>query len=101
MINSLQFGLPESAAYVTDRKQVYFPSVSENGFSGSNGNTYVQLVLTGEDDNYILICPAFVCSSMLLTLPQQQVSIYVHLVKATTPSSLDADATHRATIIRH
>ena len=25
MINSLQFGLPESAAYITDRKQVHFP----------------------------------------------------------------------------
>ena len=38
MINSLQFGLPESAAYITDRKQVHFPSVSGNIFSSSNGN---------------------------------------------------------------
>ena len=40
MINSLQFGLPESAIYVTDRKQVHFPSVSGNIFSSSNGNKY-------------------------------------------------------------
>ena len=53
MINSLQFGLPESAAYVTDRKQVHFPSVSGNIFSSSNGNKYLKFVITGEDNNYI------------------------------------------------
>ena len=40
MINSLQFGLPQSAAYTTDRKQVCFPSVSGNIFSSSNGNKF-------------------------------------------------------------
>ena len=53
MINSLQFGLPESAAYITDRKQVHFPSVSGNIFSSSNGNKYLKFVITGEDNNYI------------------------------------------------
>ena len=53
MINSLQFGLPESAAYITDRKQVHFPSVSGNIFSASNGNKYLKFVMTGEDNNYI------------------------------------------------
>ena len=53
IIKSLQFGLPESAAYVPDRKQVHFPSVSGNMFSSSNGNTYLKLVFTGEDDSYI------------------------------------------------
>ena len=53
MINSLQFGLPESAAYITDRKQVHFPSVSGNIFSASNGNKYLKFVITGEDNNYI------------------------------------------------
>ena len=53
MINSLQFGLPESAAYITDRKQVHFPSVSGNIFSSNNGNKYIKFVVTGEDNNYI------------------------------------------------
>ena len=53
MINSLQFGLPESAAYITDRKQVHFPSVSGNIFSSNNGNKYLKFVITGEDNNYI------------------------------------------------
>ena len=53
MINSLQFGLPESAAYITDRKQVHFPSVSGNIFSSKNGNKYIKFVITGEDNNYI------------------------------------------------
>ena len=53
MINSLQFGLPESAAYITDRKQVHFPSVSGNVFSSKNGNKYLKFVITGEDNNYI------------------------------------------------
>ena len=53
MINSLQFGLPESAAYITDRKQVHFPSVSGNIFSASNGNKYLKFVITGEDNNYL------------------------------------------------
>ena len=42
IINSLQFGLPESAAYISDRKQVHFPSVSGNIFSSSNVNKYVK-----------------------------------------------------------
>ena len=53
MINSLQFGLPESAAYITDRKQVHLPSVSGNIFSSSNGNKYLKFVITGEDNNCI------------------------------------------------
>ena len=53
MINSLQFGLPESSSYITDRKQVHFPSVSGNIFSSSNGNKYLKFVITGEDNNYI------------------------------------------------
>ena len=64
MINSLQFGLPQSAAYVTDRKQVHFPSVSGNIFSSSNGNKYLKFVITGEII-IILICLVFVCSLML------------------------------------
>ena len=43
MINSLQFGLPQSAAYTTDRKQVCFPSVSGNIFSSSNGNKFLHV----------------------------------------------------------
>ena len=53
MINSLQFGLPESSSYITDRKQVHFPSVSGNIFSSSNGNKYLKFVITGEDNNDI------------------------------------------------
>ena len=53
MINRLQFGLPESSSYITDRKQVHFPSVSGNIFSSSNGNKYLKFVITGEDNNYI------------------------------------------------
>ena len=53
MINSLQFGLPESAACITDRKQVHFPSVSGNVFSSNNGNKYIKFVITGQDNNYI------------------------------------------------
>ena len=53
MINSLQFGLPESAAYITDRKQVHFLVFSGNVFSSNNGNKYIKFVITGEDNNYI------------------------------------------------
>ena len=53
MINSLQFGLPESSSYITDRKQVHFPSVSGNVFSSQNGNKYIKFVITGEDNNYL------------------------------------------------
>ena len=63
IMNSLQFGLPESAAYITDRKQVHFPSVSGNIFSASNGNKYLKFVITGEDNNYIIdlssVCLSF------------------------------------------
>ena len=53
MINSLQFGLPESAPCITHRKQVHFPSVLGNNFSSTNGNKYWKFVIVGEDNNYI------------------------------------------------
>ena len=73
MINSLQFGLPESAAYITDRKQVHFPSVSGNIFSSTNGNKYIKFVITGEDNNYIdmsSICLFFDAVNTSLTAGQ-------------------------------
>ena len=59
MINSLQIGLPESAAYITDRKQFHFPSISGNSFSSKNGNKHIKLLFQVKT-TVILICPVFV-----------------------------------------
>ena len=89
-INSLQFGLPESAAYITDRKQVHFPSVSANVFSSNNGNKYIQFGMTGEDNNYIdmsSICLFFDVVNASTTAD----NFYDRLVRA-TPFLLVIDA---------
>ena len=74
VLNSLHLGLPESVGYLTDCKQVHFPSVSGNIFSSSNANKFLEFVITGEHKNYIDLSRV-VCSLMLLTLPRLQVSL--------------------------
>ena len=53
MINSLKFGLPETAQYITDRRHVnYFPSGS-NVYNPNAGNTNIRFHISGEDNTYI------------------------------------------------
>ena len=53
MINSLNFGLPETAQYITDRRHVnYFPSGS-NVYNPNAGNKNIRFHKTGEDNRYI------------------------------------------------
>ena len=49
MINSLNFGLPETAQYITDRRHVnYFPSGS-NVYNPNAGNKNIRFHISGED----------------------------------------------------
>ena len=53
MINSLNFGLPETAQYITDRRHVnYFPSGS-NVYNPNAGNKNIRFHISGEDNTYI------------------------------------------------
>ena len=53
MINSLNFGLPEAAQYITDRRHVnYFPSGS-NVYNPKAGNKNIRFHISGEDNTYI------------------------------------------------
>ena len=53
MINSLNFGLPETAQYITDRRHVnYFPSGS-NVYNPNAGNKHIRFHISGEDNTYI------------------------------------------------
>ena len=53
MINSLNFGLPETAQYITDRRHVnYFPSGS-NVYNPNAGNKNIIFHISGEDNTYI------------------------------------------------
>ena len=50
MVNSLHFGLPETAQYITDRRHVnYFPSGS-NVYNPNAGNKNIRFYLSGEDN---------------------------------------------------
>ena len=91
MTNSLQFGLPESAAYITDRKQVHYPSISGNIFNASNENKYLRFVVTGEDNTYVDLSK-HVCSLIFYIQLRQQDNIYVLWVRVTR-SLPDTDAT--------
>ena len=53
MINSLNFGLPETAQYIADRRHVnYFPSGS-NVYNPNAGNKNIRFHISGEDNTYI------------------------------------------------
>ena len=53
MINSLNFGLPETAQYITDRRHVnYFPSGS-NVYNPNAGNKNIRFYISGEDNTYL------------------------------------------------
>ena len=53
MINQLNFGLPETAQYITDRRQVnYFPSGS-NVYAPSAGNKNIRFYISGDANQYL------------------------------------------------
>ena len=53
MINQLNFGLPETSQYITDRRQVnYFPSGS-NVYAPNAGNKNIRFYLSGEANQYL------------------------------------------------
>ena len=53
MINNLNFGMPETAQYITDRRFVnYFPSRS-NIYASNQGNRNVRFYISGEANQYL------------------------------------------------
>ena len=53
MINSLNFGLPETSQYITDRRFVnYFPSGS-NVYAPNAGNKNIRFYMSGDDNTYL------------------------------------------------
>ena len=52
MVNSLNFGLPEAAQYITNRRLVnYFPSGS-NVYAPNAGNKNISFLISGDDSNF-------------------------------------------------
>ena len=53
MINQLNFGLPETSQYITDRRFVnYFPSTSST-YSSSQGNQNMRFYISGDSNTYL------------------------------------------------
>ena len=53
MINELNFGLPETSQYITDRRQVnYFPSGS-NVYAPNAGNKNIRFYISGDANQYL------------------------------------------------
>ena len=53
MINQLNFGIPETAQYITDRRQVnYFPSGS-NVYAPNAGNKNIRFYISGDANQYL------------------------------------------------
>ena len=53
MINQLNFGLPQTSQYITDRRQVnYFPSGS-NVYAPNAGNKNIRFYISGEANQYL------------------------------------------------
>ena len=54
MINQLNFGLPETSQYITDRRFVnYFPSGSNIYSSSGGGNKNIRFYISGDNNQYL------------------------------------------------
>ena len=53
MVNSMNFGLPETAQYITSRRLVnYFPSGS-NVYAPNAGNKNLRFLISGDDNQFL------------------------------------------------
>ena len=52
MINQLNFGLPETSQYITDRRVNYFPSTSST-YSSTQGNQNARFYISGDSNSYL------------------------------------------------
>ena len=76
MINSLNFGLPETAQYITDRRHVnYFPSGS-NVYNPNAGNKNIRFHISGEKTTHILIYQVFVYLQIFKTPTEHEAIFY-------------------------
>ena len=54
MINQLNFGLPETSQYITDRRFVnYFPSGSNIYSASGGGNKNIRFYISGDSNQYL------------------------------------------------
>ena len=54
MINQLNFGLPETSQYITDRRFVnYFPSGSNIYSASGGGNKHIRFYISGDSNQYL------------------------------------------------
>ena len=79
MINSLNFGLPETSQYITDRRFVnYFPSGS-NVYAPNAGNKNIRFYLSGDDNTYLDLSSIRVFATVQFKIQTRQgQSFFVH-----------------------
>ena len=53
MVNSLHFGLPETAQYITDRRHVNYFCAGSNVYNATSGNNNVRWYIGGDDNTYL------------------------------------------------
>ena len=53
IINSLNCGLPETAQYITDRRQVNYSPSGSNVYNPKAGNKQIRFHITGEDNTFL------------------------------------------------
>ena len=71
MVNSLNFGLPETAQYVTSRRLVnYFPSGS-NIYAPNAGNKQIRFLISGDDNQFLDLSSVRVFATLQNTDPDR------------------------------
>ena len=64
MINELNFGLPQTSQYITDRRQVnYFPSGS-NVYASNAGNKNIRFFISGDANSYLDLSSVRLCATL-------------------------------------
>ena len=53
MVNSLNFGLPETAQYVTNRRLVNYFTSGGNIYASNAGNKQIKFLISGDDNQFL------------------------------------------------
>ena len=72
MINSLNFGLPETAQYVTSRRLVNYQPSGSNIYSPNAGNKQIRFLISGDDNQFLDLSSVRVFATLQNTDPTRE-----------------------------
>ena len=72
MVNSLNFGLPETAQYVTSRRLVNYQPSGSNIYAPNAGNKQIRFLISGDDNQFLDLSSVRVFATLQNTDPDRR-----------------------------